>query len=841
MKKNIVKALVLVVIFVAAIIFIGRLNHKEEVVLTSQMEEPTYPVLYMTSETGKMNTLYGYGEPMEANYMRDTITPLPGDRKLKIEVEKFNASIKSISYEVRSLDTERLVEDSDITDYEEKGGYLQAVLNIKDLLEDGTEYILKITLQTDTKEAIHYYTRIIREDNLYTKEKLKFIREFHDLTFKKEEAKDLAIYLESDSTGDNTNFGKVTIRSSFDQVTWGELGVKKITEPIPSVKEINSSTASATLSYMVSTEDSGGDTEYYNVTEFYRVRYTETRMYLLDFERTMNQTFSYGNQVISETGINLGIAEEAPEYRTSEDGNILCFVQEGELWHYNSLTGKLVNVFSFLDNKGYDVRNNYDQHDIKIVDVDGSGNTDFIVYGYMNRGVHEGESGICIYRYNSQENAIAERLFIKSAKPYQILKEYMGNLSCVNDNGIVYLMLDNSVYEVNLESREYKIIVSGLTEGSYVVSDDNYMLAWQEEKQIHNSSSIQIRNLKSESQYKITCNEDERIMPLGFMGEDFIYGIAKQEDIIKDIAGNTIFPMYTLRIQDKNNRVVKEYTSEGIYITDAEIDHNMISLTRVTKNAGGSGYTEASNDQIMNNIVEDTGKVTYASASSEKKKKEGKMTFQEEIQGEFSKVVNSKEIVQEESKEMFLENNQEVTSKYYVYAKGVLDSIHEDIAAAITSASGKSGVVIADSQKYIWERGNRKARSQVESMEAVASDGTRGNMAVCLELILKKEGVTVDVNSLLSSGETALQILEEHIGHQVVDLTGTDLDAALYYVSQEVPVLAMLDSSPVLIVGYDEFNIIVMNPETGSSYKIGLNDSKAAFSLSGNIFITYLK
>ena len=74
----------------------------------------------------------------------------------------------------------------------------------------------------------------------------------------------------------------------------------------------------------------------------------------------------------------------------------------------------------------------------------------------------------------------------------------------------------------------------------------------------------------------------------------------------------------------------------------------------------------------------------------------------------------------------------------------------------------------------------------------------------------------------------------------VMDLTGCNLDAVLYEVKVDLPVLALLeDGSAVLLVGFNEFNTGIMDPRTGTIYKMGLNDSREWFEQNGNQFITY--
>ena len=48
------------------------------------------------------------------------------------------------------------------------------------------------------------------------------------------------------------------------------------------------------------------------------------------------------------------------------------------------------------------------KHGIQVMDMDDDGNISFIVYGYMNRGEHEGENGISVYRFSADDRAIEE-------------------------------------------------------------------------------------------------------------------------------------------------------------------------------------------------------------------------------------------------------------------------------------------------------------------------------------------------------------------------------------------------------------------------------------------------
>lgn len=76
------------------------------------------------------------------------------------------------------------------------------------------------------------------------------------------------------------------------------------------------------------------------------------------------------------------------EVRTeaSPDGRHIAYVVNRDLWSYDQSSEKAVKIFSFRGGDGDEIRNGYDQHDIRILSIGDNGDVNFIVYGYMNRG-----------------------------------------------------------------------------------------------------------------------------------------------------------------------------------------------------------------------------------------------------------------------------------------------------------------------------------------------------------------------------------------------------------------------------------------------------------------------
>ena len=88
-------------------------------------------------------------------------------------------------------------------------------------------------------------------------------------------------------------------------------------------------------------------TDYYNVTDFYRMRYAQSRVMLLDFDRNTQELYDGKHTELTSKGINLGVVAKDVQYQSNKSSDIVAFVQEGELWSYNRSANKTTQIFSF--------------------------------------------------------------------------------------------------------------------------------------------------------------------------------------------------------------------------------------------------------------------------------------------------------------------------------------------------------------------------------------------------------------------------------------------------------------------------------------------------------------
>lgn len=840
MKKSIIKGIVYGAVFFIAMIVIDKIMNTGNVDMTAEMPEASFPVLYMEIDGQRYNELHGYAQPMEVAYMRNNITALEEDRSTGFAIKKYGESISSVSYEVRSLDGSRLIEDTEVENYLEDEEYITGEIALKDLIEQDQEYALIFLLKLQNGQTVRYYTRAIWSEGYSASEKIAYVIDFNNKTFDKSAAKNLTKYLETNAEGDNTTFHKVNIHSSLSQVSWGELNIQREIDPVPELVELASQTASLRMHYVVSVKEES-ETKYYDVAEYYRIRYTPERTYLLDFEREMTQFFEENEDSFVNDKIVLGIAGEDIPFVESEDGNNFAFVIQNKLCSYSVTDKEFATIFSFYNESQGDERTIYNHHDIKILNMDEAGNVEFAVVGYMNRGRYEGQVGVQIYKYDSVINSVEEIVFIPYTKGEQILLAEMEKLLYSSREGFLYLCLEDMVYEINLETKSYEGIVTILQDDTMQASQSHSVIAWQKGENPDACNAILLMNLSTKEKTEILAPAGEFLRPLGFMGEDLIYGYAKEEDVSVDGAGRVTFPMYRLCILGTDGTIQMQYMQQDIYVLDLQVEANQIHLSRAVKTEEGE-LKPTTDDQIMNNQVAVAGKNKVGAVATSTYEKIVQITVKKTLVPESIKMLSPKEVLFEGGREVVLESDN-LNSRFYVYGLDGIKGIYRSPANAVNLAYQVSGSVIGEDGKYVWIKGNRVSRNQIMAITAASVTEEKDSVAICLDTMLKFEGVIRNSEYLIAQGETIFTVLEKNLPDaQILDLKGCNLESMLYYVNRDIPVFASLsDGSAVLIVGFNEYNIVVMNPTTGKLYKKGMNDSREWLEQNGNSFITYVK
>lgn len=819
MNRLIKKVGILSAVFITAIavyfVWNQKNTEKSDVMVYTSMDEAALPVVYADMFGRKMNLLHGYTQDMKQTVSREALTVLPADRSMNIQISDYKGSIQGIEYEVRSLDLARLVERTSLDQWNEEEGGVTATLPIQNLLTKDEEYLLILTLDTSDNGSILYYTRIMWTDSTNGKDMIDFAVDFTTRTFNYDQARELTTYLETDESEDNSSLGHVTIRSSFSQLTWGGLAVAPVGEIRATLKDLAGIMCSVRLEYEVSRTGEDGTRELYEVEDNFTMKWDSSRIYLMDFERNTNQIFSGQKELFSGKRIMLGISND-DEIRTgkSPSGSCLAYVVNRDLWTFDQNQEHAVKVFSFRSGEDDGLRSSYNQHDIKILSVGDNGDVNFLVYGYMNRGVHEGSMGIAMYQYSSEDNATRERFFTPVTLSFEVLKEDVDKFSHLGANGMLYLMADRAVYGIDLNGNEYMVLADSLTEGGYAVSSTERHFAWQEGSGLYGAGSIHLMDLDTGVKMEISGEENDLYRPLGFVGDDFIYGIAREGDVWVQNGRVKDAPMYRIEIMDQSGKIIKEYEHENVYIADVSVDDSRIHLTQAVK-SGEQSYVASKQDTIVcNQELADQEKEGIGWYASEDRRKLYFVQLDNDISGREVKITVPKKVAYETTEILELKSDAGTQeNRFYAYGAGHYLGSSRNFTDALELAYEKMGVVTDQNQEILWNRVNRPAINNIKDPLKTGAAFLRG-----------LEGFT----GSSSYGDDVLML----------DARGCSLSQILYFVGQGCPVAAYTGQGGyVLISGYDQYNVTLYDPESGESQKMGLNDASVYFGGQGNDFV----
>lgn len=815
MKKKLIRAGILLVIFICGVAGFSSLMNYQSTDNKTDMETASSPSMAMMIEDTEVNRMYAYADDMDVRFVRDGLTPVGTDRSLKVSITPNGREIDSLVYEVCTSDGEQVIENNKIRSFtEEEDGRLTVEFTLSQPILMNQEYALTFTLSTEDG-TWNYYTRILQRAGLSTAQYVEFINSFYTKTFAQDDTGDLTTYLEPDTSVVSNSFRSLDIHSDVDMITWGDLNPQISRPGIPTIEDISENSGSISLTYYISAENENGEVEKYQVDEFYRMSYNQTRVYLLDFQRHVKQVLTTEQNLVSNGKINLGITDTDVQYMSDSTGTILAFVQQGDLWSYNIETNKMTRVFSFRDTGSNDERNDINRHDIKIVRVSENGDIDFILYGYMNRGQHEGQVGTSVYHYSAEQNAMEEEFFLRSLQSSEFLQKDVEKLSYVSEDGNLYLLLEGNLYRFRMEEKTYEVLQEQIEDDCFFVSENSRYAAWMDGMDPYNTTSITFIDFNTGAQKTIQADQGTRIRLFGFINNDLIYGVANESDIVTNASGGTDFAMTEVRIQNFDGELVKSYHQDGYYVLDVTIQENLLELSRATK--VGDSFAGTSGDQIMNNVRSKQDEVFSVITSTTVR--QGNVTsiqFAADSSGQPPLVVDTK-IIENPDRTLNMELSSESEDKYYVYGGGELSGIYDSASQAVAKAEEESGIVLNTAQQYIWEAGNTGDRASISAQDLPEAVAQASLDAAALNEALKGQG-------------------------KVIDMTGCTLEQILYEVSAQRPVIAKGENGQaVVIIGYDDYNTILYNPSTQETYYFGMQDSTDTFQTNGNVFLCYLE
>ena len=828
---------ILAFILTAAITFLnmgGTSAYKKET--QSAMNSASLPIVYMTTESGiNYNYLHGYTCDVEQKLIHDSITPISSDRTFDFNIKQYGSRVTGISFEVRNLDGSKLIERSGLEDYEPTSGDTTASLKFKNLLDVGEEYMLKITLSMEYIGDADYYTRIVIMDDAEVDCKISYVNNFSSYTLDDDQLENVTAKLEPDGTGDNTNLGRVNIHSKLSQVGFGQISPELTSDRYITLNEIDGTVASLTVKYTLETGGDDVDASY-NVKEFYRINQPdETVTYVYSFDRWMDQIFDPENGLSSTGELYLGIgSDEEVEMKASNSGRVTCFVQEDCLWKYSIVTNQFTELFSFSEEDSDGIRENYDEHDIRILEVSDDGNVKFMVYGYMNRGTHEGKLGISVCQYDAEANTTTEIAFIPREDTYMSIAQDIETLSYINDDNILYMYSNETLYYMNCDTKECMVVADEIIADSCMMCDSNNILMYQVGDSAYNCDVVKVLYLETGEQYDINAASDEKIMALGFINGNIVYGLAKKDRIEMDADGNVNFPMYGIYLVDSDKNIIKEYEPENLCILNVEFDENKITIERGREDSDGN-YISVDEDILLSNSQESAYSLKITTRATDIRQKENYLSLiTSGTSGKTS--YKSTSYVFSDDSVVSLVEMEENGNNYYAYGYGCLYKVTSSLAEAVLSASESGGVVVDDEARIIWSR-YKSSEHTLNVSQSLITKASNTQVAAT-NFILKYSGIGGGSKDLYSQGYTTTQVLDELVG-EVYNLTGSTIDLAAYFIDQGYPIIAKTGANQYEIVyGYSASNVATIDFSAGTTKNYTISNFNSTIATYGSVLIT---
>ncbi len=805
-------------IFIAALLvyfFISFRSMEHATEVYSTLDESKLPVLYVETNGYIINPMHAYIQEMGNKAVRDMITILPEDRQLKLNIWEYDHTAISAKYEIRSLNLEQLIEKGDIKSIDKDGNNTSIIVPIQNLIKKEQQYLLKVILDTGEK-TLNYYTRILWTDKDHTKELEDIAIGFTLCTFDKNEAKNLSTYLESNNIADNNTLAHITLHNSFNQITWGDTGMKLSGQYYVTFKEYDGLMSEIQIKYESEMENEGEKSVFDN-EDNYVLRYDPSRIYIMNFDRKTHEVFNRKTDSVKNKKLMLGIGnQEDISVVTSENKDYIAFKSNKDLWIYEQgKNPKATEIFSFRTNDS--LRQNLDLHDIKILSVEENGNVNFLLYGYINRGQHEGKTGIVYYTYDYAKETVIENFIIPLSESYEVIKENINRLAYLTKDNRLYMYYKGNIFGIDTNSFEVLMVESGLNEIEFASSGSQRYVAYQNPKAEDPYHSRKITHIDLEKNIKIDIlKNNSYIRVLGFNQDDLIYGEIDEENA-DSLTYDSDIPVSAIHITDAETNEKTEYKKEGLYFTNVSVDGNRIKFDEISKTGNGN-YKYVKSETIISNKNTNEESEVVATVNS----------------GKFGKVkyieindIGTKQVKYQTAKNYSIErasnielNISEATEKtpvFYAYSLGHYRSKERTLKDAYGKVRDDYGYVIDKDGDIIWNRADKSAIVKINK----ASDKISG------------------ISQLLSNAneKETIQRVEEFT---ILNASGMDMNSALYYLNKGYPLIVYVNDEKNYITAYDQRNITLTDKNGNSQTVIGREDAEKLFESNRNRFIAIL-
>lgn len=903
MKKTVnvlVRIVVMAVVFVVTVYFVNIFQNRSYKNLASEMKGAELPLAYVGYGDSLLNCMHGYTSDVDLTLLRDSITPIDDNKHIDVWVENAGKYADSYSYEIRNISGDSLVEKGDIDALDNGQGYDVLGIDVRMDLKADMEYMLVVKVKGRDGSSADYYTRVVVNDDYHESELLQAAADFHDATFdfKALESESVIGTYKQEYMGsqpsDSAGLGHVNLASSYTDLMWDGLEPTVISSVNTFIKEIDVNYAVIEKEYKMSSITDQDVTSVYSVKEFYKLSYKEIpvsdsgdagdsesdyvdeeyltddtdessdgeaeaesaemepKITMLNYDRYVDEYFDKNGIDAVNNVYEIGmVSSDDVEYRYTADNKKIAFVRNGQLWMYDYSESAITMVYSFWMDDYTNDSYTYDNYDINIINFEADGNLTFAVYGYMNRGDHEGKLGVGLYAFDYASFEVDELMFVECNVPYEAMKSETSRLTYY-DGSNFYYMMGGKVNVVDVQSCKQSYIAENLSSRDVKVSADMSVMAYGESDDQSKNTKITLMNMKDGKSYDIAADSGECLVCYGFKDSDMVYGVSaiNDADVDVDLASfdgtryseedRDIIPASRLYIVNSDGQQIKEYAKQGCYLMKVDLDTNLLYLTRGEKT--DSGFAAIKDDFIT--FKEDDNNPTVGTTHNASITGFDRLYFTvpANIYLSYIPTLNiTKQKVDREASDMIMTVVRDKVT-YHVYDNLGLAKIYDVAGDAINYAISVSGIVVSSDGEVIYRQTESQEYNTIAAGIFHRSTGTvDASLQDCLYMVLRYQGVQVDEDQL-GTYDDPVTALNELGKKQGIDITGLSLDMVLGYVSAGIPVISMIDDGRyVLVVSYNDADVRYYDPVENKEIVVSREEYTDMMVKCHNVLYTYVE
>ena len=847
------RAIVTIAVFlISFVIFYGTLDNHVLVneFHTVRSMDATLPIITFVTDDTEINMTFGYTFVPQEGKLRQSITPVsPTNRTFTVLIDQKDSNVRKVTCTVSEVSTGTVLDKIDLMSLKKNSdGRLSGQFFLTANYATNTEYTMRITLTTDEGKSIYYYTRLFLPTYGNVKREIAYLENFHQAIMDEDRVSEIEKYLETDDSYTGSDFSRITHRDALDAVGYGQMEPTEIEGYVPRYVEYTSSFVACEKDFYVQIY-SGDGLETYSCTEHYRFKTAAKTNYLYSFERKMEVVFEPEYFNLSQLQMKLGITGEKDlNCLLSDNEKYLVFVRDGDLWEYDMAENVMIPLFTFDREGGDNARYHNRSHDFKLISVGDNGDADFVFYGYIIRGEYEGRVGILYYRYYAEEKRVEERMFAPVTVPYDILKEEFGEVCYMNHLDEFFFMLYGTLYQYRTQLHDYVVIVEDMVEPFY---QNGSVLVYQEKPNTENTR-VCFYDMEADSVTYKEASEGDRLLFLGSIDGDLIYGDCHAADItFKDNAEPHV-PIYRIRIENSEGEPVKTYRRDrqDEYFLDPTVESFgiAININRKTGTVSGVGkdgqaftrpiYEDVGTYNILKSTETVKESVNVTSRYTDKMRREYYLNLPESYK--MTKVPTQIEIKSTQgSGRTPVRLGERTKEQFYVEAFGKVIYTSYDLAECVSKANANYGGVFNEKGQIIWLRGMRADSRLLRNVTPCYVDDNITEKEAILQMILSYKGAAINAWDCNLDEKAMLQWVNENIPGRAVDLTGVTMMEALNFVSDGHLVATYFEGEWLAITGYTANLVYAISPKDGKTKTIMLARMRTALDNKG-LFYTYI-